>query len=187
MGGVPARPNLSIHNLDESIPLRGALNHIVAEAGHAPTHKIDALFILCHGYAGENTRMGVCADAGGMGLQLGRDGVTQSNVGQWVRIRSKVDNIIVYACAAADRQPGNEYTRADGRYLMGALAVSTNADVYAADKIQWYWTFKGLRNGAFDFGAWDGQLYKFDRTLGQASAVASAPFDLAKVLAGKEH
>lgn len=52
-------------------------------------------------------------------------------------IRNKVQNIVVYACAAANTERNNEGTTSDGRYLMGALAIHTNASVFAADRIQW--------------------------------------------------
>jgi hypothetical protein len=180
-GGVPAHQHLAIENTGPATPLRGAFNHIRAYAGSG---KIHTLFILCHGYAGENLRLQVSADAGGMGLQLGREGVMHANVGQWGHIKSKVSNIVVYACAAADTEPGNQYTAADGRYLMGALALSTGADVYASNRIQWYSTYNGLRNGAFNFSDWEGDLYRFPANTGQGAIVASAPVELTAVLNG---
>jgi hypothetical protein len=98
----------------------------------------ETLFILCHGYAGFDNRGRVCGDMGGMGLQLGREGLDHSNVARWSAIKGTADNIVVYACGAADTQSDNRGTSADGRYLMGALAIHTQATVYAADRIQWY-------------------------------------------------
>jgi hypothetical protein len=180
-GGVPARPHLAIQNTDATTPLRGVFNHINA---YARLGKIHSLFVLCHGYAGENDRLNFSADAGGMGLELGREDVTHANVGQWANIKNKVSNIVVYSCAAADTEPGNENTDADGRYLMGALALCTNADVYAADRIQWFGTYRDLPNGAFDFGAWEGDLYKFSANTGQGIVVASVPVEFTDVLNG---
>ena len=180
-GGVPARPHLAIYNTDASIPLRSVFNHINHYAGSG---KIHSLFILCHGFAGANKRLNMSLDAGGMGLQLGREGVRQSNVTQWAQIKNKVSNIVVYACAAADTQPGNEGTDADGKYLMGALALYTNADVYAADKIQWYYTHSDMPNGAFDFRDWDGNLLKFSATSGLSVTTNKAPVEFAQVVKG---
>jgi hypothetical protein len=95
-------------------------------------------------------------DAGGMGLQLGREDLTHSNVSAWRAIKDTTSNIVVFSCAAANTEKGNEGTRADGRYLMGALAVHTNATVYAADRIQWY-----HKRHVIDFGGWEGTLLRF--------------------------
>jgi len=178
---VPARAHLAIYNTDATTPIRNVLNSITSYAGGG---KIHTLFILCHGYAGENSRLRVSMDAGGMGLELGKEGLLHSNVDQWRQVRNKMENIVVYACAAADTQLGNELTKADGRYLMGALALQTNADVYAADSIQWYETYKGLRNGAFKFADWEGQLLKFSASTGMSVPVASVPDELTAVLHG---
>ena len=180
-GGIPAHAHLAIQNTDASTTLRGLFHHVIAYAGSG---KIHSLFVLCHGYAGLNPRLHVSADAGGMGLQLGREGVMHSNVAQWSHIKNKVGNIVIYACAAADTERGSENTTADGRYLMGALALHTNADVYASNRIQWYSTYSGLRNGAFDFNAWEGDLYRFRASTGQGSVVASVPVEFTAVLNG---
>lgn len=181
MGGVPAHHHLEIVNLNALISLRGAF---AAINGYARRGRINALFILCHGYAGENTRLSVSADAGGMGLQLGKEGLMHNNVGLWGQIRGKVDSIVIYACAAADTEPGNQYTDADGRYLMGSLALTTGADVYAADRIQWYTTYNGLPNGAFDFGTWEGNLIMFSGSTGLDTIVPAPPVELTDVLRG---
>jgi len=157
-GGVPPRPHLAIHNTDATVPLRTVFNHI---NHYARSGKIHSLFILCHGYAGANKRLNMSMDAGGMGLQLGREGLRHSNVNQWAQIKNKVTNIVIYACAAADTQPGNERTDADGQYLMGALAVCTNANVFAADSIQFYYRHADMPNGAFDFRGWEGTFSSF--------------------------
>jgi hypothetical protein len=43
-------------------------------------------------------------DAGGMGLQLGREDVLHGNVAMWRAIAGRVSNIVVYACAAANAE-----------------------------------------------------------------------------------
>jgi len=180
-GGVPPRAGLSIVKTDGATPLGRAFQVIKAVAGSG---RVDTLFVLCHGYAGTNDRARVCGDFGGMGLQLGKENVLHANVSMWASISDKVENVVVYACGSADTQPGNEGTSADGRYLMGALAIHTNADVFAADRIQWYSTYQGLTNGRFDFGAWEGQLWHFPPNGMPAGAVSAAPVDLADVFAG---
>jgi hypothetical protein len=181
MGGVPAHAHLAIYNTDATTPIRNVLNSIKSYAGGGKLH---TLFILCHGYAGENSRLRVSMDAGGMGLELGKEGLLHSNVDQWRAVRDKVTNIVVYACAAANTEPGNEFTTADGSYLMGSLALNTNADVYASDKIQWYGTYKGLRNGAFNFAGWEGRLLKFSAGTPLPVTVPKAPAELTEVLNG---
>jgi hypothetical protein len=181
-GGVPARPHLVIINTDENTSLTAAFRSISAAARGG---KIDTMFILCHGFAGENTSAGVSIDAGGMGLELGRQCLLHSNVHHWTAIRGTVKNIVVYSCAAADTQPNNRGTDADGRYLMGALAIHTNAVVYAADKIQWYGTYKGLSNGAYQWGDWEGKLLAFYPDGYTTKLVARAPTEFADVCGGK--
>lgn len=180
-GGVPFRSHLAIVNADASTPLAQIFTKIRAAGGRG---KIHSMFILCHGYAGANVRAQVSADAGGMGLQLAREGVLHGNVARWTAIADKVENIVVYSCAAADTQPGNEGTAADGRYLMGALAIHTNANVFAADRIQWYHTLKGLSNGRFEFGAWEGQLFHFPPDGTPPTPVPGPPVEFSDVMGG---
>lgn len=181
-GGVPARTNLHVVNTNGSTPLGQAFAAINSAARSGG--KVRALFILCHGYAGSNPRGRVCMDAGGMGLQLGREDVLHENVVMWTAIKNRVDDIVIYSCAAGNTEHGNEGTRADGRYLMGALAIHTNANVYAADRIQWYGTYNDLANGRFEFGEWEGQLLHFPPTGGSAQVVPFAPVEFSDVMSG---
>ncbi len=178
-GGIPTRPNLTIVNTDGNTPLSSAFAQI-SGAARSNGGKIKTMFVLCHGYAGENTRAAVCMDAGGMGLQLGKENVLHANVAMWNAIKDTVTNVVVYACAASDTQAGNEGTTADGRYLMGAMAIYTNAMVYAADKIQWY----NVNNGAFDFGAWEGKLWQFPPTGAPPAIVPFPPVEIGDVFNG---
>lgn len=157
-GGIPARPGLVIINTDGDTSLIHAFRSIQRAAVHG---RIDTLFIVCHGFAGQNKAMQMSMDAGGRGLQLGKEELRHNNVNMWRAIRGKVKHIVVMACAAADTQDGNQYTEADGRYLMGGLAINTDADVYAADKIQWYFTYRNLAHGKIDFRRWNGTIYHF--------------------------
>ena len=182
-GGVPARANLSIVNTNDSTALSQAFMQINA-AARAAGGKLNSVFILCHGYAGSNRSAGVSMDAGGMGLELGREGVFHRNVAIWSAIADKVENIVIYACAAGNTEPGNEGTTSDGRYLMGALAIHANATVYAADRIQWYNTYKNLSNGRYDFGGWEGQLFRFPPSGNSPTMVARAPVEFGDVMSG---
>lgn len=181
-GGVPARSGLYIINTDGSTSLRRAFATINAAARNSG--KIRAMFILCHGFAGSNVRAQVSMDAGGMGLQLGSENVFHRNVSMWTAIQDKVENIIVYSCAAANTEPGNAGTTSDGRYLMGALAIHTNAHVYAADRIQWYNTYNDLSNGRFEFGEWEGQLFHFPPSGEPPTIVAAPPVEFSDVMSG---
>jgi hypothetical protein len=157
-GSVPIGRGLTTIHLDKArslfstFPLISTLARLDGAQG---------LYILCHGYAGTNQRGQICGDMGGMGLELGSEGVLHSNVARWSAIRDAVSTIVVYSCGAADTQPENRGTTADGKYLMGALALHTRATVYAVDRIQWY-TTGFYPNGAFNFGSWEGTLWRFD-------------------------
>jgi hypothetical protein len=179
-GEVYERPYLTVLDIDQNTSLHSAFAQInMAAAGGG---KIAALFILCHGYAGSNEAGRVCLDAGGRGLQLGKEDVLISNVSTWQYIADNVENIVVYACAAADTQTGNEFTWEDGKYLMGALAIHANATVFAADKIQWY--NHSSPEQRIVFGDWEGNLWKFSPDRGQATQALRAPVEFDEAEAG---
>ena len=145
----------------------------LTQAGRAHT-----LCILCHGYAGENEAARVCIDAGGGGLQLGRDDLTHDTVKRWAAIKGCAKNIVVYSCAAASTLSGSEFTAQDGEYLMGALSVVTGSTVYAATQVQWY------DPTTFDFKDWEGKLLKFEPSGAPPDRAIAPPVPIAKVLAG---
>lgn len=176
-GEVATNAHLHLVRTKASVSLMNAfaqINSIASRVG-----AIRALFILCHGYAGTNNSAGVCMDAGGMGLQLGRENVLHNTVSIWTAIQNKVENIIVYSCAAANTESGNEGTWSDGRYLMGALAIHTNADVYAADRIQWYSRSAG---NIYNFGRWEGQLLHFPPSGTSSNRVSAPPVELSDLM-----
>jgi hypothetical protein len=168
--GVPNRPGLGIINTDERTPLSSVFQRINA---YARWGRIKAIFILAHGKAGKDYRPRtdgtksfsapgvVCKDAGGMGVSVGAEGIRHYNVQLWSAIRGRAKNIVIYACAAADTQLGNEGTLADGKYLMGALALHTGATVFAATGVQYMRTYNNLCNGRFIHPKWSGQLFRF--------------------------
>jgi hypothetical protein len=181
-GGVERSPGLQVTNMDANTSLLTAFGVVNLYARVEPIH---ALFIICHGYCGAILPMSIDLETlddtmvqGGMGLQLGREHVMHRNVSMWTAIKGAAKNIVVYACAAADTQPGAEGTIADGRYLMGALAIHTQSDVYAADRVQHY-SYGHVMN----FGRWEGQLFCFSsKRNGQGRAVHCAPVELADVV-----
>jgi len=159
--------DLNIISTSETTPLQRVfeqINDLKEEHG-----KMHTLFILCHGYAGGSNNLMMSGDFGGQGLQLGKEDVLHSNVSAWAEIEDAVSNIVVYACAAANTEAGNEFTTEDGEYLMGALAIHTNANVYAADRIQWYTA------DDFDFGQWEGRLLKFKPSGEPPTSVSGVP------------
>jgi hypothetical protein len=147
-GSAPIARGVTTIRLDRSTPLGSAFSAIKT------LKRLDGvqnLYVLCHGYAGQDARAEICADMGG-------EGVLHTNVARWSAIRGDVGTIVVHSCGAADTQPENVGTNADGKYLMGALAIHTNATVYAGDRIQWY----AGSTGTINFGNWEGTLWKFE-------------------------
>ena len=169
----PRRPHLRLVEVNEHTSLHLAFGRIKA------SKHIHTLFVLCHGFAGENKKAKVCVDAGGMGLLLGKELMLHSNVAMWRELANCAKDIVVYACAAGDTEPGNEGTTADGKYLMGALAIHTNTPVFAADRIQWYQPNQG---GHIDFGDWEGTLWEFPPNGLAPSPVLRAPIELNDVV-----
>lgn len=164
---LTARSDVTFVTVNDTTTLSSKLVTLGTTARADPT-PAKTLFILCHGYAGESERLASCGDFGGQGLQLGRESVMHGNVSMFTALAGAFQNIIIYACAAGNTESGNEGTTEDGRYLMGAIAIHANANVYAADRIQWY------QQTGFDFGVWEGRLLKFLPT-GQPPTTVSAP------------
>jgi hypothetical protein len=193
--GIPNRPGLGIINTDDMTPLGWVFRTVNA---YARWGQLKAIFILAHGSkAGVDAQprtdgvrsfhgpTATCKDAGGMGISLGAEGIRHTNVHLWSAIRGAAENIVVYSCAAADTQPGNQGTVADGRYLMGALAIHTRAAVYAATQIQRFTTYKHLADGRFMHKGWSGQLLRFPSDGSRGIPVSkSLKFDFSQVMAG---
>jgi hypothetical protein len=140
--------------VDGNISLKTAFLRIKAQAKlHG---KLDMLFIICHGM-GTGPTYTELMWRGGLGLELGSENVTLTNVFLWKDIKDLVRTIVVYACGAAytgpSLMPGGFQGR--GQILMSDLSKNTNALVYASDRMQWY-IIAGL-----DFGEWEGTVYMF--------------------------
>ena len=180
-GGVPSRPHLRIVNFDKDTSVTRAFHEIRACAAAERVHTV---FIICHGLAGGDFVDEVCVDgAGGLGLQLGRERILHENVAMWTAIRGLVKNIVVYSCMAAQARPGSEGTRSDGRYLMRALALHTQATVYASDTAQdaHYWT----KHGALQMGGWEGKLFRFAPDGWSCAVAHKAPVEFNEMLGGR--
>ena len=171
--GLRNNDQTNIFTAYANTPIRNIHDAIASEIDDALPNR--TLFILCHGFAGSSQTRQQSADVGGGGLQLGAENVLHSNVASWSRIAGYFRNIIVYACAASNTEEGTMGTDRDGRYLMGALAIHTRADVYAADRIQYY-----QRRG-FNFGGWEGQLLHFGPNGRDPQPVNRPPLEFSEI------
>lgn len=157
-GSLPYVAGMLISSdLDASTTLQTAFTRINMAA--KAYGKLKTLFIICHGYG---TGIAQWADdfwwKGGTGLQLGKEEVNAGNVASWAAIKNSVDFIVVYACGAAytgQSSPFSPQAKNDGQGLMKQLSAHTNAIVFAADKIQWYYP------DDLNFGKWEGNVYMF--------------------------
>lgn len=157
-GNLPAIPGTLItQTLDAATPLATAFSRLNASA--AMYGKIKTLFVMCHGEGSGNA----ASDddfwwRGGLGLELGKEGLNSKNVNAWAAIKNSVETIVIYACGAAYKGPSSPtlpIVHNDGQGLMAALATKTGAVVFASDLIQWYYP------DDFNFGKWEGTLYMF--------------------------
>ena len=175
---------MRIINTDKNTPLNGAFSAIRACRTHGPIH---SLFLICHGVTGRDQKELISREGiGGEGLALGKGGVRHSNVAAWIAIRGTVQNIVIYACNAAETQPGYVGTANDGKYLMGALALHTQATVYAGDVAQYTEDTRPSlgKRGALAFGSWEGQLWRFRPNGCAGVRVSKAPVEFDEVLRG---
>ena len=115
---------------------------------------LDELIIMCHGFNNPNAFDG---------LQISGDNLTIANLARTVSWTQKMRNIIIYACGAAN--PGTMGPAHSGQVFSSVLAGTTGATVFAADENQLYLPISptGFFNRQYriDFGAWEGQVYKF--------------------------
>jgi len=164
--------------------IRKAFNKIAARA--VGLGGLDDLLICCHGfealvedYDGQFSFM-----SGGFGLQLCAENLTRANVGVTAVLKADppllplVQRIVVFSCAAADTHRLTKALGADGKRLMGALALTTGARVVASTATQRYSLIPGvaqsLRSAGgqndwrIDFGEWEGDVYEFSPDDGSA-------------------
>jgi len=137
-----------LSELDEDTSVTTAFGRLYLQAKNQG--KINTLFILCHGYVND-------FDQGGLGLELGKEDLTINNVIKWAALKELVDTIVVCACSAAytGHSMLQPWIVQDGQALMSSLSKITGATVYAADRLQTYFT------NDFNFGKWEGTVYTF--------------------------
>jgi hypothetical protein len=158
-GNLPLAASQILTELDASTPLADAFTRLKTAAKTQGTNaKLKTLFIVAHGMGrGDATTFSDFWWQGGTGVQVGKENLTAANVSDWAAIRGSVTYIVVCSCGAA--YSGNTIldprTTNDGGALMSALSKHTNAIVYAADRIQWYFPTN------LNFGGWEGTVYMF--------------------------
>jgi hypothetical protein len=135
---------------------------------------LTCLFIVAHGLEGKVEAGKSTQYVAGLGIALGFEGIFNNNVGIWQKIKGQVQNIVVYSCNAATTD--GKLLRgsvADGKYMMGALAMYSGANVYAADRMQ----SADIGNNV-DFGPWEGQVWEFSPSGQPPRAVDKPPYEL---------
>jgi len=155
-----------------------AISHCVGWIGAYARSQgaLDELLIMCHGFeANWNLAEQTCTnnEVGGFGLALCKEGLCLTNVSLVSAWSGLIRRITVYACAPAQTGPGNAGTMADGRRFMGEMALISGAEVIAARDTQTYTTSFILSR--IDFGAWEGPVYRFDPSTGQATPYTAGP------------
>lgn len=149
-----------LYRVNKNVSLVSAFRHI---ANDSRDHGgIQELLVMCHGYeshANEEMQMSTIEARGGYGLQLGREGLSRSNVELITTLKDKVQKIIIYACATADIASGGRGSYHDGREFCREIALYTNAEVIASSATQYYDANIGL--GRIDFRSWEGMVFRF--------------------------
>ena len=115
--------------------------------------------------------MSTATAAGGFGLQLGKQGLTLSNVGltrMWREPSVAITKVTIYACAAADTGGGNSGTIGDGRRFLGEMALHSGATIIASSAVQTYnpESVRRFLPSPIDFGEWEGQVFAFSPDTG---------------------
>jgi len=137
---------------------------------------VTCLFIIAHGLEGAAQAGNSTQYAAGLGVALGFEGIFHHNAGLWAKLHGNVKNIVVYACnAATTGGPAMRGGFADGKYLMGSLAIYSGANVYAADRLQ---QADVSASASVDFGPWEGQVWEFLPSGTPPRPVAKPPWEL---------
>ena len=147
---------------------------------------LDDLLICCHGFEAlfEDYDGQVSFMSGGFGLQLCNENLTLANVGVTAVLKAAppevqlVKRIVVLSCAAAETNRLTKVFGADGKRLMGAIALTTGASVVASTASQSYDLIPGvaqsLRSAGgrddwrINFGEWEGDVFEFSPADGSA-------------------
>lgn len=147
---------------------------------------LDDLLICCHGFEAlfEDYDGQLSFMSGGFGLQLCAENLSLANVGVTAVLKAAppevplVKRIVVFSCAAAETHRLTRNLGADGKRLMGAIALMTGARVVASTATQRYHLISGvaqsLRSAGgqddwrIDFGEWEGDVFEFSPADGSA-------------------
>lgn len=147
---------------------------------------LDDLLICCHGFEAlfEDYDGQLSFMSGGFGLELCAENLSLANVGVTAVLRSippevpLVKRIVVFSCAAADTHRLTKNLGADGKRLMGAMALMTGARVVASTATQYYHLIpsvaQSLRSAGgeddwrIDLGEWEGDVFEFSPIDGSA-------------------
>ncbi|GAB3642847.1 hypothetical protein [Spirosoma arcticum] len=165
-----SRQGYRLYRTNGNVSLNWTLNHIKNDA--LEQGGIDVLHIYCHGYVGgaDDTVRQMSVSFGGLGLELGRESLTFETTSKMRILKNTVSKIVVHACAAADSSGAHLDLFADGRRLMGEIALHSGAYVTAADQIQWY---THSRSSRIDFGDWEGNVLMLSPDTGLPVLVGS--------------
>lgn len=185
LAGNPPQAAPNIYQVDGNVSIQHCVGWVATYA--RSRSGLTELDILCHGWFGntddERTQMCWTEDASlGFGLQLCREGLTLANVSLTAAWSRLIHRVSLYSCGPANTRPGAAGTEGDGRRFCGELALWSGAEVIAAVHTQWYnrnrtfWERLAGANqaGTIDFGAWEGEVYRFDPQTGQPHAFAAA-------------
>lgn len=124
--------------------------------------------------------------SGGFGIQLAREGLHLTTVGQLRPFRALLDpdaRVLVYACGAAvDAYPADpNNVLGNGRMLMAQLAATLGVPVFASEATQRFMNktytpqFFGSATTFSDFGAWEGAVFRFEPSGAVTRATATVP------------
>jgi hypothetical protein len=147
---------------------------------------LDDLLICCHGFEAmfEDYDGQLSFMSGGFGLKLCAENLSLENVAVTAVLRSippevpLVKRIVVFSCAAADTHRLTKNLGADGKRLMGAMALMTGARVVASTATQFFDRIpsmaQSLRSAGgkddwrIDYGEWEGDVFEFSPADGSA-------------------
>ena len=147
---------------------------------------LDDLLICCHGFEAllEDYDGQLSFMSGGFGLELCAENLSLANVGVTAVLKAAppevplVKRIVVFSCAAADTHRLTKTLGADGKRLMGSIALMTGALVVASTATQMYDLIPSLAQSLrsaggendwrIDFGEWEGDVFEFSPIDGSA-------------------
>jgi hypothetical protein len=177
----------TVQQVSVRTPIKDAFDQVAAHARKAGG--LDDLLICCHGFEGvlEDFDGEVSFVSGGFGLELCQENLTLSNAAVVRSLHATpplVRRIVVFSCAAADSQRAARAYGADGKRLMGEIALHSGARVVASTATQRYsmipnisqWMFNaGSQNDwRIDFGDWEGAVFEFSPDDGSARQLKPA-------------